>query len=104
MTRGGKNLVILGAFSIVVAVTTTVISLAIYHSSGDIYLDRSRPGFLPEEQDVSDSDDYGFNENGAVDAETIDEYLQEFKNETSKVNGVEHPFNVDVLSDQNLGI
>ena len=46
---GGRNLLILGIISVLIAVTTTGVSLAIYHYSGDIYLDRSRPGFLPDE-------------------------------------------------------
>jgi alpha-galactosidase/6-phospho-beta-glucosidase family protein len=35
-----------------IALATTGVSLAIYHNSGDIYLDRSRPGFLPDEQEI----------------------------------------------------
>ena len=45
MTKGGWNLVILGAASILIALVTTGVSLAIYKFSGDIYLDRSAPDF-----------------------------------------------------------
>ena len=62
--NGGRNLVILGVLAIVVALLTTTISLIIYHNSGDIYLDRSRPGFLPDEEetknDEPDEKDYSF--------------------------------------------
>ena len=52
MTKGGKNLVLLGVLAVLIATVTTCISLAIYHNSGDIYLDRSRPGFLPDEEEI----------------------------------------------------
>ena len=45
-TRGARNLMIMGVAAILVALATTGVSMAIYHNSGDIYLDRSRPGFL----------------------------------------------------------
>ena len=45
---GGRNLVFLGLGAVLIATLTTSISLYLYHESGDIYLDRSRPGFLPE--------------------------------------------------------
>ena len=40
MIKGGRNLVLLGIIAMVVAVLSTSVSLAIYHYSGDIYLDR----------------------------------------------------------------
>ena len=43
MTRGSRNLLILGLGSILIAGGTTSVSLAIYRNTGDIYLDRSRP-------------------------------------------------------------
>ena len=54
MTRGGKNLVLLGASAVLIATVTTCISLAIYHNSGDIYIDRSRPGFLPDKEEIEE--------------------------------------------------
>ena len=55
MTKGSRNLVLLGVMSIVIAGATVGISLLIYHNSGDIYLDRSRPGFLPDEEEMPES-------------------------------------------------
>ena len=64
--RGGRNLLLLGLGSVVIALITTSISLAIYHNSGDIYIDRSRPGFLPDEKEVEEEeeleDDYSFHQ------------------------------------------
>ena len=43
--RGGRNLVLLGVGAITIALITTSISLYFY-SKGDIYIDRSRPGYI----------------------------------------------------------
>ena len=40
---GGRNLLLLCMVGIVMALVSTSISLIIYRSTGDIYLDRSRP-------------------------------------------------------------
>ena len=56
-TNGGRNLVIMGVASIVVSLATTGVSLAIYHNTGDIYLDRSRPGYLPDEQEIEEENE-----------------------------------------------
>ena len=55
--HGGRNLVILGVVSTVLAVMTTGVSLAIYHNTGDIYLDRSRPGYLPDEEEIENEEE-----------------------------------------------
>ena len=68
MTHGGRNLVVMGIVSIIIACTTTGVSLAIYHNTGDIYLDRSRPGYLPDEEEIEQEDnegeEYVFEKNG----------------------------------------
>ena len=108
MTRGGRNLVLLGAISIVVAMATTGVSLAIYHNSGDIYLDRSRPGYLPDkaeiEEEEKEEEDYSFEKSGKLDAEVLDEYLGKLEVEVKAVDSYDKPFEEDVLSDENLGI
>ena len=53
-TNGARNLFIMSLVAILIALSTTGVSLAIYHNSGDIYLDRSRPGFLPDEDEIED--------------------------------------------------
>ena len=50
--NGGRNLVIMAIIATLLSVTMTVISLVVYHQSGDIYLDRSRPGYLPDTEEV----------------------------------------------------
>ena len=106
LTKGGRNLVILGLVSIIIAASTTGVSLAIYHNSGDIYLDRSRPGYLPSEDEIEgDKDeDFEFSKSGKLDIEIIEEYLKKLDVEVRAIDLFEKPFDANVFSDENLGI
>ena len=109
MTSGGRNLVILGVASVIVAIMTTGVALAVYHNSGDIYLDRSRPGYLPdkeeiEEDDINEGEEYTFEKSGLVTKEVIDEYLDKLKAEIEAVDEYQQPFDASALSDETLGI
>lgn len=107
MTKGGRNLMLLGIIAALVALTTTSVALAIYHNSGDIYLDRSRPGFLPDKEEVEDEpeeENYDFDENGMVTKESLNEYLRALEKEIEAVDAYENPFSAEALSDEKLGI
>ncbi len=110
VTSGGRNLILLGVLSTVVAVTTTGVSLAIYHNSGDIYLDRSRPGFLPDEEEVEQKDEdeqggvYNFSKVEKLTAESLTEYLEKLESEIEAINVYEKPFDMEILSDDHFGI
>ena len=110
ITNGSRNLILLGLISTVIAMMTTGVSLAIYHNSGDIYLDRSRPGFLPDEEEIEqvenepDEAEYEFDKDVQLTTETIDEFLKELKKETDEIEAYEKPFGSEVLSDEHLGI
>lgn len=109
MSEGSRNLIILGALSIVIAGTTVGMSLLIYHNSGDIYLDRSRPGFLPDEEEISEKIEekevnYDFEERGAISEEVLDEYLDRFEKEIEGIERAKNAFSEDALSDERLGI
>ena len=108
MQKGGRNLVILGVVATIIALTTTGLSLLIYHNSGDIYLDRSRPGFLPDEEEAEteaeEEDEYDFSKSGLLSVEVLEEYLKKLKVEVDAVDAYEKPFNEKALSDENLGI
>lgn len=108
MTHGGRNLVILGVASTVIAVVVTGASLLIYHNSGDIYLDRSRPGYLPDEEEIEKEgekeEEYNFEKSGKLTVEVIEEYLEKLNIETKAIDAYEKPFDEDVLSDGRLGI
>ncbi len=108
MTKGGRNLILLGVGSILVAFIMTGVSLAIYHNSGDIYLDRSRPGFLPDEEELEQKDDveeeFEFDKTGKISDEVLEEYLKHLKEEVEIIDSYKEPFNVELLSDESLGI
>ena len=105
--RGGWNLLILGMLSVLVAVTTTGISLAIYHNSGDIYLDRSRPGYLPDGDEIEDDDtdvEYKMEKSGKIDMKVLEEYLENLDIEVKAIDSYEKPFGSGALSNERLGI
>ena len=108
LNRGGWNLVVLGVVAVVIAAVTSGVSLLIYHNSGDIYLDRSRPGFLPDEEEIEeetdDEEEYDFNKSGPIDLTVLEEYLEELQSEVEAVNAYEKPFEEKVLSDESFGI
>lgn len=109
MTKGGKNLAILAVIAIVIALTTTSISLAVYHYSGDIYLDRSRPGYMPDEEEVEQEEEkkegeYDFQKTGPVTREVVDEYLQNLEVEIKALDEYDNPFDSSALTDEKLGI
>lgn len=107
-TKGGRNLVILGVVSTVIALVTTGVSLLIYHNSGDIYLDRSRPGYLPDEEEIEEEgekeEEYIFEKSGKLTVGIIAEYLEKLGVEVEAVDSYDKPFDEDVLSDKRLGI
>ena len=109
LNRGGRNLIILGVAAVLIAAITSGVSLVIYHNSGDIYLDRSRPGFLPDEEEIEEDEneeieDYSFDKSGKITAEVLDEYLRELSEEVEAIDAYEKPFDESVLSDESLGI
>lgn len=106
--KKNRNSMWLGALSIGVAVATTSISLVMYHNSGDIYLDRSRPGFLPDEDEVEEQQgqkqDYKFEASGTLDPEILRIYLQNYQEQLDELDRLEKPFAATPLSDESLGI
>ena len=105
-TRGGRNLILLGLIAIVIAVTTTAVSLFIYRATGDIYLDRSRPGFISEGEEHNKEDDSReeFSNEGVMDQKAFDEYLKELDLLTERIDGSSDSFASEPLSDDSLGI
>ena len=108
MNRGGRNLIILGVAAVLIAAITSGVSLVIYHNSGDIYLDRSRPGFLPDEEEIEeeteDEEEYSFSKTGPIDLTVLEEYLNELQVEVEAVDAYEKPFEEKILSDESFGI
>lgn len=107
MTKGGRNLVILGVVSVVVALSTTGVSLAVYHNSGDIYLDRSRPGYLPDEEEIEEEpqeEEYTFSKSGLVTKDVLDEYAEALESEIKAIDLYDEPFDEKALSDEKIGL
>lgn len=107
--HGARNLAILAVLSILVSLTLTTVSLAIYHYSGDIYLDRSRPGYLPDAEEIKDEEedeegDYDFSKSGAITKEILDEYLKKLDVEVKALNDYRDPFDDEALSDSHFGL
>ena len=108
LNRGGRNLIILGVAAVLIAAITSGVSLVIYHNSGDIYLDRSRPGFLPDEEEIEeeteDEEEYSFSKTGPIDLTVLEEYLNELQVEVEAVDAYEKQFEEKILSDESFGI
>lgn len=109
LTKGGKKLIILACASIFITLCLTTVSLAIYHYSGDIYLDRSRPGYLPDTEEVEDDEedeegDYTFEKTGPLTKEVLEEYLKKLQIEVDALNAYQNPFGADALSDTQFGL
>ena len=108
VTKKNRNLLILGIASIGISIATTSISLLAYHNSGDIYLDRSRPGFLPDEKEVEEQQgqkkDFVFDKNGELDPDILRVYLNNYQEQLDELDRLEKPFSATPLSDESLGI
>lgn len=107
--KGGRRLIILTVAAIFISLSLTTASLAIYHYSGDIYLDRSRPGYLPDTEEVEDEEedeegDYDFSKSGAITKEILDEYLKKLEIEVEALDDYQNPFNDEALSDEHFGL
>ena len=104
--HGGRNLIIMCFLATTVALTTTAISLTIYRATGDIYLDRSRPGYIAEDEkhNVEDDSKEMFSSEGAVTAKDIDEYLETLELVDSRIRNAIDDFSEAPLSDETLGI
>lgn len=107
MSRGGRNLTLMGVGAIVIAVVTTMLSLVIYRTSGDIYLDRSRPGYLPDEEEASEGAPetiFSYPDSGELDMHELDEYLRQYRKLDERLEKLNDPYGPDPLSDESLGI
>ena len=104
--HGGRNLMILGFVSAVIAILTTAASLQIYRATGDIYLDRSRPGYISEGEKHSDEDDQkeNFSNEGEVNQKAIDEYLKELDKVMGRISEASDDFSPEALTDDSLSI
>ena len=93
----------MGILAIAIALLTTSVSIYFY-SKGDIYIDRSRPGYISEDEKHNDEDDRQekYSNEGDVTEKSIDEYLDELDRVTERIEATQNDFGPDPLSDDNL--
>ena len=109
VTKGGRNLTVLAVIAIFITLCLTTVSMAVYHYSGDIYLDRSRPGYLPDTEEVEDEEDteegiYTFEKTGPITKEVLDEYLKKLQVEIDALDEYQDPFDDNALSNEHFGL
>ena len=104
--KKNHNLLFLGLIAVFISLVTTIVSVYVYHASGDIYLDRSRPGFLPDEKEIERElkEDYAFSENDEINNETLETYLKNYKEVLDDLDKTPDPFAEDTLSNESLDI
>ena len=107
-SSGGRHLAILGTAAILVAFITSGISLFIYTTSGDIYLDRSRPGFISDNESPPDytspHQTTAFSPDGAITTDAFNDYLQKLNTLITDITAEPDAFSSDALSDEALNI
>ena len=106
LKSGGRNLLILSGVCVIVAIITTSVSLFIYRKTGDVYLDRSRPGYISEDEEKNDNKNAKpeFNDDGPVNEEQLDLYLKELDNAKKNIDESKDGFSSNALSNNSLGI
>jgi len=103
---GGRNLLLLCLIGVAMAVISSGISLAIYKGTGDIYLDRSRPGYISEDEvhDAADDGKESFSSDGEITKDVLDEYSKEINEIYQRLESSSEAFSDKALSGETLGI
>jgi len=105
---GARRLVALSITAIFIAFITASISLFLYTTSGDIYLDRSRPGFISDDEPITDNEQTDsattFSPDGSITKDALEEYLQKFDDLLEDITSDPDAFSSSALSDEALNI
>lgn len=109
MEKSNRNIIILGVAATVITVVLTAVSMTIYRKSGDIYLDRSRPGYLPDEEEIEENENekqftYSFPDYGDINDGVIDEFLKNLDEVIETLDKYTEPFAPQSISDGVIGI
>lgn len=103
-----RNLTIFGITAIVLALISSGISLFVYNFTGDIYLDRSRPGFISEIEDddnnADKNEEVAFPADGIITDEDLTDYLFQLDARVQEITSDSDAFSADALSDEGLNI
>lgn len=88
--------------TVAIALLMTTVSVIIYNSSGAAQLDLSRPGYRSVSDQVERNDAIdGYSASGAVNKETIEEFMELYDKEAAKAKAVD-AFNGDPLNPEVL--
>ena len=109
MEKGNRNIIILGIAATAITIILTTVSMIIYHNSGDIYLDRSRPGYLPDEEEIEENENekqftYTFPDSGDINDGVIDDFLKNLNEVIESLDKYTEPFAPQSISDGVIGI
>ena len=101
-----RNLIMLTILSVAIPLVTASVSIFIYWATGDIYLDRSRPGYIEEGEKHDEADDgkEQFSSDGKLDKAALDEYLEQLDIVEKRLKDSASDFDAKPLSDSALGI
>jgi len=89
-------------FTIIIALTMTVVSLVVYNLSGSAQLDLSRPGYQSVSSQVEREDNTGeFSASGSVSRETLEDFMKLFNEYGDRAKSVD-AFNGDPLNPEIL--
>lgn len=104
--KGGRNLIILGFAATAIAIISTAVSLHIYRATGDVYLDRSRPGYIFEDEKHNTDDDKKelFSADGEINSGVLDQYLKEYDTVMGRIEDASGDFSPEPLSNESLSI
>ena len=104
--HGGRNLMILGVSATAIAIISTAVSLHIYRATGDVYLDRSRPGYIFEDEKHDENDDKKeiFSADGEINSGVLDHYLKEYDAVMERIEDASDDFSPEPLSNESLNI
>lgn len=104
--HGGRNLMILGVAAAAIAFVSTAVSLHIYRETGDVYLDRSRPGYIFEDEkhDTDDDKKELFSADGEINSGVLDQYLKEYDTVMERIEDASDDFSPEPLSNESLSI
>lgn len=96
------RLTVLLVGTVLIAIIMTIISVAIYNTSGAAQLDLSRPGYRSVSDQAKKTDDIDtYSDSGKVDKESIEEFMKLYDKQAVKAKAVD-AFNGDPLNPEVL--
>lgn len=98
-----KHRIIYGVLlALAIASLLTMVSMALYVSSGASRLDLSRPGYEKAREEITkDSDKESFSATGSIDTATLEEFQKRFDKRRGELNGL-GAFDSTALDDAQL--